>query len=156
MKKIDLGQIVNTLANVGVIAGIAFLVVEIHQNNQLLTAQAEYNYLQNRADTSTRAVTNRDFAELLMKRDSGAPLSELDRYQLTRHAMETMLQWQWEYLQMTAGSLDEDIDRMGCNWGRGMRSNAQFYDDAYSTLKETLRPEFIDFIDRYLDEASCD
>ena len=32
MKKIDLGQTLNTLANVGVIAGIVFLGVELRQN----------------------------------------------------------------------------------------------------------------------------
>ena len=40
MKKIDLAQTLNTLANVGVIAGIIFLAFELRQNNDLLTAQA--------------------------------------------------------------------------------------------------------------------
>jgi len=33
MKKIDLGQTINTVANIGVIAGIAFLAVEIRDNS---------------------------------------------------------------------------------------------------------------------------
>ena len=32
MKNIDLGQAIQTIANLGVIAGIAFLAIEIHQN----------------------------------------------------------------------------------------------------------------------------
>ena len=36
MKKIDLGQTLNTLANVGVIAGIVFLGLELSQNNDIL------------------------------------------------------------------------------------------------------------------------
>ncbi len=36
MKKIDLGQILGILANVGVIAGIVFLAVEIRQNTESL------------------------------------------------------------------------------------------------------------------------
>ena len=35
MKKIDLGQAVSILANVGVLAGILFLAVELRQNNEL-------------------------------------------------------------------------------------------------------------------------
>jgi hypothetical protein len=35
MKKIDLGQAIQ-IANVGVIAGIVFLGVEIHQNNEAM------------------------------------------------------------------------------------------------------------------------
>jgi hypothetical protein len=39
MKKIDLNQGVNTLANLGVIAGIVFLALEINQNSEMMRAQ---------------------------------------------------------------------------------------------------------------------
>ena len=38
MKKIDLGQAIGILANVGVIAGIVFLGMELRQNNELVVA----------------------------------------------------------------------------------------------------------------------
>ncbi len=38
MKKIDLGQAVGILANAGVIAGIVFLGMGLHQNNELVVA----------------------------------------------------------------------------------------------------------------------
>ena len=50
MKRIDLGQTLNTLANVGVIAGIVFLAVELDQNNEFLELEARETlteYLQN-------------------------------------------------------------------------------------------------------------
>jgi hypothetical protein len=40
MKKIDLGQILNTLANLGVIAGIVFLAMEIRQTNSIAILDA--------------------------------------------------------------------------------------------------------------------
>ena len=40
MKKLDLGQTVGILANLGVIAGILFLAIELRQNNQLLRVEA--------------------------------------------------------------------------------------------------------------------
>jgi hypothetical protein len=39
MKKLDFGRTINTLANIGVIVGIAFLVVEIKQNTAMMQAQ---------------------------------------------------------------------------------------------------------------------
>ena len=39
MKKIDLAQAASVLANVGVIAGIIFLALELRQNQQLVMAQ---------------------------------------------------------------------------------------------------------------------
>lgn len=38
MKKIDLGQAIGILANVGVIAGIVSLGMELRQNNELVVA----------------------------------------------------------------------------------------------------------------------
>ena len=45
MKKIDLGQTVSILANVGVIIGIAFVGIELSQNNALLSAEARSTQL---------------------------------------------------------------------------------------------------------------
>lgn len=42
MKRIGLGQVTNTVANIGVIAGIIFLVLEIQQSNRLVLVNAEY------------------------------------------------------------------------------------------------------------------
>ena len=41
MKNIDLGRTLNTLSNVGVIAGIIFLAVELNQNNEFLELEAK-------------------------------------------------------------------------------------------------------------------
>ena len=43
MKKIDLGQMVSILANIGVLAGIVFLGFELQQNNDQLQAQSRAN-----------------------------------------------------------------------------------------------------------------
>ena len=54
MKKIDLGQAITILANIGVIAGILFLAVEVRQNQESLD---EANRI-NRVGTLTEAVEN--------------------------------------------------------------------------------------------------
>ena len=43
MKKIDVSQTLGILANIGVIAGIIFLAVELQQNNELLEAEVSYS-----------------------------------------------------------------------------------------------------------------
>ena len=66
MKKIDVGQIVQVLANIGVIAGLAFLAVEIR--NQTSSIQS----------ASVQAVTNAS-AEALRELASDADLSRIKR-----------------------------------------------------------------------------
>lgn len=41
MKKFDIGQTIGILANIGVIAGIVFLALELRQNNELLVHDAQ-------------------------------------------------------------------------------------------------------------------
>jgi hypothetical protein len=43
MKKVDIGQVIAVTANMGVIAGIVFLALELQQNNRFLSAQAQFN-----------------------------------------------------------------------------------------------------------------
>ena len=52
MKKIDLGQTITILANIGVIAGIGFLALEVHQNNELMSAEARRSRTESSVITS--------------------------------------------------------------------------------------------------------
>ena len=45
MKKMDLGQSIQVIANLGVIAGIAFLIVELQQNTQQLELQSYQSWV---------------------------------------------------------------------------------------------------------------
>ena len=78
MKKLKFGQTISVLANVGVIAGIVFLAIEIRQNNELLAAES-------RAASSARlveipAIVSTDIAltELLVRAKNGETLSEAE------------------------------------------------------------------------------
>ena len=68
MKKIDLGQTITILANVGVIAGIVFLGIELQQNNELLVVQAEMAMSDVRANTILADVVQEpELIELMLK-----------------------------------------------------------------------------------------
>jgi len=58
MNKIDLGQTIVILANVGVIAGIVFLAVEIRQNNRIVQAQTRAQIASESADHLMRRAEN--------------------------------------------------------------------------------------------------
>jgi hypothetical protein len=50
MKNIDLGQTIQTLANIGVIAGIVFLIFELRQNNAALESQSRMSHAEGRSE----------------------------------------------------------------------------------------------------------
>ncbi len=82
MKKIDLGQTIGILANVGVIAGIVFLGFELRQNNQFLGAEARYNLLQNRQAVHLMVIQDDNVAGLLVKAAGAEELTTIETEQL--------------------------------------------------------------------------
>ena len=90
MKKIDLGQAITILVNMGVIAGIVFLGIELRQNNELLSAEARATRLSVRLNENQLPIENPDLANALIKHRHGDELTEHEQLVLDRY-METIL-----------------------------------------------------------------
>ena len=82
MKKIDVGQAIQILANVGVIAGIMFLAVEIHQNNEALAIQARLERERITRDSTTRRLDNIELARATVRARAGNTVSEDEEFLL--------------------------------------------------------------------------
>lgn len=97
MKKIDFGQMITILANIGVIAGIAFLAIELRQNNALLRSDAEYRVTQNRMLFVTELLGDIDLLTAYRKAEAGEDLNEIERDRLSflYRRMYNSLAWEW-------------------------------------------------------------
>ena len=83
MKKLDLGQTVTILANLGVIAGIVFLAYELRQNNALLRFESDLRLLENQSAAASNIIADPTLAEVFVKlRTSRLPvyLQEADPF----------------------------------------------------------------------------
>ena len=89
MQRPDLAQAIQILANIGVIAGILFLAIELRQNNEVLNAQARLQRAQTRIDGMTETLGNPD---LIRARATDARRAELTAEQ------SQLLQTSWEIL----------------------------------------------------------
>ena len=111
MKKIDLGQTIQTVANVGVIAGIIFLAVELSQNTAMIQAQMN----QSRADSavfSAEAVFNSDYLpEILVALEQGKPLSDVQTVRYQNWLIALLRLQDNQYRQYREGLLGEDVER---------------------------------------------
>ncbi len=108
MKKIDLGQTVTILANIGLVAGIVFLGVELHQNNELLEAEARATRHQNRSDHTNRLLLeNPGLVELIVKADSGESLTQEEQYTLERYLDQALINFQFTFVEYQRGQFDE-------------------------------------------------
>jgi hypothetical protein len=76
MKKIDLGQVITILANIGVIAGIVFLGIEISQNTRSLQAEAYRELTNTVVDLNRFTLTNRETTRGLSDAEAGPQTNE--------------------------------------------------------------------------------
>ena len=82
MNKIDIGQATNTLANVGVIVGIAFLAFELHQNNELMESESRATITEINSGLWATASEIPDIAEFALKDRTGEGLTNQEEFRL--------------------------------------------------------------------------
>jgi hypothetical protein len=107
LRKPDFGQSIQILANVGVIAGILFVAVEIRQNNQLLTAESIGTVFENRIDRQDRVMENHAYTAVMAKNSRGEMLSDEEEMIVTASHDRAFIAWQREYLLYQLGVLPE-------------------------------------------------
>jgi len=134
-------------ANIGVIAGIIFLAVEVQQNNSLMEAEARYRMFENRVSNLRLEKQSPECAALVLKIYNREPLSEIDRLRVESRTMEAIFSWQWEYGEYQAGRLSrQELPVDG--WRRAFDINKSFV-DVWPRAKQNLSryPEFLEFIE---------
>jgi len=109
LKKLDVGQTIGVVANLGVIAGIVFLALELRQNNSLLTAQTAHALLSTKLEYRARIIDNTNgFAEIQQKQRSGGQLDPVESARLYIFAHDLLDVLRWQFREFQAGRLPDD------------------------------------------------
>lgn len=145
MKKIDLGQTISILANLGVIAGIVFLGIELQQNNALLAAESRAASLGNRMNLREKAL-DPQIAEVIVRANLNQDLTPVQRLQLfTLHRMQ-MEQWEWAYAEAELGEGQlPPLDSI-----RDLFSRFPGLDEFWKENKQAFPSEFREWVDETL------
>ena len=105
MNKIQLRESISLLANVGVVVGIFFLILEINQNTDALYAESRQATLTASQAELYKLLDNPDL-ELMVLRDE--PLSKEDQLRLATWLSALMRVREFSWLQYRDGIMDED------------------------------------------------
>ena len=111
MKKIDLGKTIQLVANLGVIAGILFLGLELRQNNQLLRAEAISTVLETRLSRQERVLENESVAALYAKNQRNEVLTDEDLIRMQASRNRGFIGWQRDFFLFQEGILPEEYFR---------------------------------------------
>ena len=108
MKKIDLGQVITILANLGVIAGIVFLAFELQQNNEALNLQARLSREDVLRRGLARRLENPELIRAVARATSGEQLSLEEELLLADYNQGALVDWWLAYRQVQDGAINEN------------------------------------------------
>jgi hypothetical protein len=141
MMKIDLGQTIGILANLGVIAGIVFLGIELRQNNDQLQIQARQNVYEMQAEIQRNFFRNDGgLADLYWKEVLGGDLSTLESARLASYRTHLIRTMAFIYREDPEAANDS-IDWMVMLFrGPGMR-------ELWDEIRESQNNDFVRFVE---------
>ena len=112
MKKIDLGQAISIFANVGVIAGIVFLGIELRQNNELSRAEAQRARAAIVSENFRSITENPEIASMLLRDSQGDSLTDLELFQARAFWLSTLTTAELIYAQSIPSELPRTVQRL--------------------------------------------
>lgn len=149
--ELDLGQLATIGANIGVIAGLVFLAMEIRQNNKHLAAQARYSLRQYRSDIADSLMLPH-VLESTHKWARGEELTPEERSTGLMVAIKIVELWEWQYGEYAAGMLQKDELPVGA-WALWFHDQGPFpvpVQEIYAMRKGVLNSEFVRFFDEHV------
>lgn len=142
-----LNQWLTLAANIGVIAGIVFLGLELQQNNRLLNSQALYDMMQNRQSYWYAQLQVPGLADKLARAMDGATLTTEEETEIEVLIRVAMISWEFEYKQFENGSLSKD-DLPLAAWKQNLQSPV--YRDVWNNSTNRFSPTFVKFVEQEL------
>jgi len=142
LKKIDLGQTIGIVANIGVIAGILFLAVELRQNNNLMIDEAERARAESRRQHWVLIAENAELAAMMVKERNGEQLNAAEELRLTGYWMRDLIGYQTAFQQLPR----EDLLAAGLEFRRFFETSPSFR-AAWEEHRYSLDPNYVQFMD---------
>ena len=152
--KIPPGQIVEILANLGVIADLVFLGLEIQQNNALLETEIVSTRQAIRAKDFLLPVEYPEFGQALIDSRNGKELTEYQTLILSRVASIMLFNWQFVDAEFVKGRIDEESIPVRV-WRRAFRGKGRSEMDYWPDMTDfweknhvAFDPEFVAWMEK--------
>ena len=146
MAKFDIGQGIQIIANVGVIAGIVFLGIELSQNNSLMEYQRRLSSLELRQTSADLLIQNVELRNALVKDLSGENLSQDESLLLTLMRGKVISTMEWQFLELPE---THDQLRRSVVESRGM-----FTGEGWGSIRGSLDSEFVRFVEETIERGT--
>ena len=147
MKMVDIGQALNTLANVGVILGIVFLAYELRQNTSVARQDAYNSFAQTINELNVTISTDVGLSELLSQVNHGASrndFSPAERLRVDMFHLANLRAFESLYQSVNSGIVDnryfESLSVVGA-------FQSPYFLDYWPQARQALSPEFVEYLE---------
>lgn len=142
-------------ANIGVLAGLLLLVVELNQNRDLVRAQIRHELAMGIVDLLQTPAENQQLAEVLFRGVSGEELAPSESYQFELRTNALFRYWEDVHYQYRAGLYDDtEFARQRDAW-RASLARSQLAADYWCKVRQLYSPEFAREMDTLLEGSGC-
>ena len=138
------------IANVAVIAGIAFLAIEVSQNTLQTKLQTSSSFQDTFTSVELNIASSNELLEALVRSQKGEELTEVDRLRVLVFYRAVLRGYQSSYYQSLAGIIDKEIwagekNQMIQSFGfdKGMADYWQQNKSLYTTEFNSLIESFL-------------
>ena len=156
MRKIDLGQTVGILANLGVLVGILILVYELSQTRDMTRAQTRNELSQGLIAVMLNLADDAETASLILRGDNGEELSEVERARYTNLTVAQLRYHENVYYQYKSGLYDETEYLAQREGWRNFVFHARGLVEVFCAIRSGLSPAFVSEIDGLLTTHRCE
>jgi len=146
--ELEIEQMITLGANIGVIAGLIFLAMEIRQNNRFLAAQARYALRQYRSDVADSLLLPH-VIEATHKWARGESITPEEKSTGLMVATKMVEIWEWQFGEYSAGMLRKDELPVGA-WRLWFHDKGPYpvpVREIYAMRKAVLNTEFVQYFD---------
>ena len=141
MKKIDIGQSIGILANIGVIAGIVFLAFELRQNNALMDAEARRARSSFVEEANFMIASNGELALLLVKDATGESLDAVETLRIRQFWYGGLSNFDVAYYDLSS----EERNALVTRWRRFFESS-RVLRETWANYSGDFNAEFVDWV----------
>ena len=142
-------------ANLGVLVGLALLLVELDQNRDMMRAQTRHDIAAGIVDLLLVPASNQQLAELMYRAETGGDLTPEERFQFQMRTNALLRYWEDVHYQYRVGLYDAvEFSKQKEAWkaalqrSKGMRV---FWCD----VRTLYSPEYMAEMDALLQENGC-
>ncbi len=144
MKKIELGQAIGILANIGVLGGLLLLAFELRQNNELMAAEGRFNRVTIVNAAWGSWAVDGDLTELRVRAGNNEELNEFELRRVEGAIMRVFVNLEWIHRELPEDSTERNFTR---EVQRRNFANDASYPKVWESRKKAFDPGFVQWME---------